>query len=235
MSFARPLKAFLLLAAVWSASCASYVEGRVESVLLAALPRVVGPADRYEATVRGVDATASHVDEVHAVGIRVQRPRTPVIDRFEVELQDVSIDRASRQVTGIGAARAVVRVKPDDLTAYLAQQAWIARPSVRLRPPDRLEIGGFLQVPGMPFSGAAASFVGRLVADGPRLRVVVGSLELAGREAPPLLRSMAEAAINPLFDLSSYAVPSTIDRVDVQDEAIVVEASGSRVQVQRRP
>lgn len=235
MSTSSPLKALLLLAAAWSASCASYVDGRVEKVLVEAMPRVIGPADRYEATVRGADASASHVDEVHAVGTGVQRPRMPRIDRFQVDLQDVSIDRANKQVTGVGAARAVVQVKADDLGAYLARQAWIAQPKVRLRAPDRVEIGGFLQVPGMPVSGAAATFAGRLVPDGPRLRVVVTALEFAGRDAPPLLRGMAEAAINPLFDLSSYAVPSTIDRVDVQEDAIVIEASGSRMQVLRRP
>ena len=123
------LNATLLVASL-VAGCANYVEGRVEGAVLEALPQVLGPADRYEATVRGTNSNASHFDRVHAVGIRVQRPRTPMIDRIEVDLQDVSVDRPNKQVTGIGAAQTVVCVKSADLTSFLGQQNWIAQPSI---------------------------------------------------------------------------------------------------------
>ena len=106
-------------------SCASYVEGRAESVLLEAMPRVIGPADRYEASVRGANTSASHFDAVHAVGVRVQRPGIPVIDRFVVDLQDVELDRPNKQVTAIGSAQAAVRITAADLSTYLMSQRWI--------------------------------------------------------------------------------------------------------------
>ena len=196
------------------------------------MPRVIGPADRYEASVDGANATASHFDKAQVVGVRVRRPRTPVIDRFEVDLQDVSLDRPTKQVTRIGAARAVVRVKATDLTAYLSQQSWIAQPSVRLSSPDGVIISGLFKVPGVSLAATApASFRGRLVPNGPQLLVAVDSLSSGEREAPALLRGLVAAAINPLFDLSAYAVPSTIDSIQVQDDAIVIQAAGTQLSV----
>ena len=227
-------KAAFWVAPLLLASCATYVAGRAESALRGAMPRVIGPADHYEATVRGASADASHFDKVHVVGNRVQRPHTPVIDRFEVDLQDVTFDLPSKQVSGIGSARAAVYVKAVDLTAYLEQQRWIARPSVQLLPPDRLEVSGFFKVLGVDLAaGAPATFKGRLVTSGSQLRVAVDSLSLGDREAPGLLKGLVATAVNPLFDLAAYAVPSTVERVRVQDDAILLEASGSQLQTVR--
>ena len=131
---------------------------------------------------------------------------------------------------GIGAAQALVRLKAADLTSYLQQQSWIAQPTVQLALPDQVEVSGFLKVPGVDIAtGALATFKGRLVPNGSQLLVAVDSLSLGSREAPLLLRSLVAAAVNPLIDLSAYAVPSTIDRVRVDNEAIVMEASGSQL------
>ena len=221
-----------LLAAVMVAACTSYVEEHVEGVIIDTLPRVIGPADRYEATVQGANRDASYFDKVHAVGIRVQRRRTPVIDHLEVDLQDVSVDRPNRQVTAIGAAHASVRVRAADLTAYLQQQSWIAAPSVRLSAPDGIVVTGSFKLPGINLAlSSLASLRGHFVAEGPRLLVAVDSLSVGDREASALLRGLVATAINPFFDLPAYAVPSTIDRAILDDDAVVVEASGSRLTV----
>lgn len=232
MHRAGALLAGVLASAGLLSACASFVESRAESVLLEAMPRVIGPADRYVATVQGVNADASHIDGVLVVGDHVRRLRMPVIDRFNVDLRDVSVDRLNKQLTGIGAAQAGVRIKGADLTAYLQQQSWIAEPSVQLQPPDSVLVSGLLRVPGLSLATSApAAFRVRLIPDGPRLLVAVDSLAVGSREAPSLLRSLAATAINPLFDLSAYAVPSSIDRVSVEADTIVMEASGSRLKV----
>jgi len=209
-------------------SCESYVAERAESSLLETMPRVLGPADRYEVTVRGADTSASHFDLVSVVGVRVQRPKTPVIDRFEAALQDVSVDRPNKQVTGIGAAQAVVWVSAADLQSYLEQQSWIAQPQVRLVPPNGITVTGSLRIPvGGAALSASTSFSGRLVPSGSQLLIAVDALSLGDRQAPPLLRSLVGTAVNPLFDLSDYAVPSTIDRISVQSGwAMRADAAG---------
>lgn len=216
-------------------SCASYVEGRAESELLEAMPRVIGPADCYEATVHGADSSASHFDVVHAVGIRVQRLGVPVIDRFVVELQDVELDQPNKQVTAIGAAQAAVRITAADLSTYLKSQRWVEQPVVSLMPPDVVAVSGVLRVLGLPITvETQATFRGRLVASGSKLRVEINGLSAGGRSAPPLALGLIEMAINPLLDLSAYAVPSTIDRVRVEGDAIDLVASGSRMTLSRR-
>ena len=229
MQSSRAVLAGALASAGLLGACASYVESRVESVLLEALPRAIGPADHYDATVQGANADASHFDRVLVVGERVRRPRTPVIDRLNVNLQDVSLDRPNKQVTGIGAAQAGVRIKAGDLTAYLEQQSWIAQPTVELQPPDSVLVSGLLRVPGLSLATSGqASFRTRLIPEGPRLLVAVDSLAMGSREAPTLLRGLVATAINPLFDLSAYAAPAKIDRVGIEADVIVLEASGSQ-------
>lgn len=225
----------LLVALSLLSSCASYVESRAGSVLLDAMPRVIGPADRYEATVRGANASASHFDAVHAVGVRVQRPGVPVIDRFVVDLKDVELDRPNKQITAIGAAQAAVRITAADLSTYLVTQRWIEQPVVSLMPPDIVAVSGVLRVPGLPIVAATqATFRGRLVASGPKLRVAIDALSAGGRSAPPLALVLIETAINPLLDLAAYAVASTIDRVRVESDAIDLVASGTRMTLSPR-
>jgi hypothetical protein len=203
--------------------------------LLEALSQALGPADRYEATVVGANSSGTHFEKVQVAGVRVQRHNTPVIDSFDIELKDVSIDRPNKQVTGIGAARAMVRVTAADLTSYLQQQRWIGQPHVRLSAPDGVVVDGNLTVPGLGHTPSApALFSGRLAVSGSRLLLVVDSLSIADRQAPPLVRSLVATAINPLLDLSAYAAPSRIDRVAVHADAIQLDASGSQMQVSGR-
>lgn len=218
---------FLVAALV--AACATYVEGQVENALIEALPRVLGPADRYGATVEGPNRDASHFDRVHAVGVRVRRPVGPVVEQIEVDLQDVSVDRQNKRITRIGGARATVRVKASDLTAYLAQQNWVSQPSVRLLPSGGVIVSGLFRVPGLDLAtGPAAEFRGRLVPDGSRLLVAIDSLHVGERDAPALWRGLLATAVNPLIDLSAFVAPSRIDWVSVQGDSLVLEASGSR-------
>ena len=219
-----------LAAATLLASCGTYVEQRVESVILEALPRVVGPATHYDATVRGAAADLSHFEQVRAVGVGVRRSRTPVLERIELNLLDVAVDRQARQITSIGEASVTVTLSAADLAAYLGERRWIADPVVRVEAPATVIVSGRLKMPGTevlpPLSG---EFRGSLVARGSQLLLSVESLHLGEREAPALARGLIGQAINPLFDLAHYAIPSRIDRVAVEKDVIVVSASGSQI------
>lgn len=212
------------------ASCAAYVEQRVESVIVEALPRVVGPADRYEATVRGANAAATHFDQVSAVGARVQRPRAPVLDRVEMDLFDVSVDRAAKRVTSVGDARANVKLRAEDLAAYLGRQSWIEAPTVRFDSSAEVIVSGRLKLPGLALmSNSIAEFRGRLIPHDSQLLLEVASLRLGDREAPALALGVVEQAINPIFNAADHAVPSRIDAVVVDGASLVIAASGSQM------
>ena len=224
----------LLVVAAFLASCAAYVEQRLEAAIVEALPQLLGPADRYEVGVRGVDAQGSHIEAVRAVGTRIQRPRSPVLDRIEVELLDVAFDRSAKRVTAVGTATATLRLRADDLTAYLAKQRWIERPSVRLVAPAGIVVAARLQLPGLELPTAfSVEFRGRLIAAESKLLLAVDGLDLGDRAAPWLARGLIERAINPLFDLAPHALPARIDSVEVDGDALAVHASGSRITLRR--
>jgi len=216
------------------ASCQSYVGQRLEGVILEALPRVVGPADRYDAVVHGASADLSHFDQVLAVGVRVRRPSTPVIERIQLDLLDVTVDRNARQITSIGKANVSVTLSASDLAAYLGQQPWMADPVVRMVEPADAVISGRLRIPGLSLGPGLSpalmgEFRGHLETRDSQLWLGIDSLRLGGREAPAFARQLIQQGINPLFDVASYAVPSRIDSARVENGAIVVTASGSQI------
>ena len=219
-----------LAAATLLTSCGTYVGQRVESVILEALPRAVGPATHYDATVRGASADLSHFEQVSAVGVGVRRPRTPVLERIELNLHDVVVDRQARQITSIGDANVTVTLSASDLAGYLGEQRWIAEPVVRVEAPATVIVSGRLNLTGAGVLPVlSGEFRGSLVARGSQLLLNVESLRLGDHEAPALARSLIGQAINPLFDVAHYAIPSRIDRAKVERNAIVVSASGSQI------
>lgn len=224
----------LLLAPLVLASCASYVADRYQSMILEALPKVFGPADRYEVTVRGANADGSQFDHIHATGLRVRRHDMPVLDRLEVDLRGVSIDRSTKQVSDINAATATMQLRATDLSAHLSRQRWIERGSVRLEPPDGIILSGHLRIPGLAVAPPVlAEIRGRLVPSGPQLLLAIDGLSLGAREVPGLARLLVEQAVNPVFDLSAYAAPSQVDRVVIDSDTVRIESSGSRMRIRR--
>ena len=215
------------------ASCAAYRDRQVEGIVLEALPRLLGPADRYQVTVQDADASRSRVQAIRAVGVRVQRSGTPVLDRIDVSLRDVALDLPAKQVTSIGDASVSLHLLASDLRDYLATQQWLERPSVSFSAPADITIRARLTIPGVPGLGAPAEFRGRLLARGSALVLGIEAMSFGDRGAPLLVRSLVEQAINPIFDAGQYAVPSRLDSAAVEADALVIRASGSRLTVFR--
>lgn len=227
----RFLLAVALVVTVVAASiagCAGYVNQRLEAALREALPRLVGPAERYDVSVRGADAAGSRVDEVHAVGIRVQRPRTPVLARVDVTLRDVAVDRDARRVTSVGRATVALHLREQDMTDHLAGQRWVEGATVRFSGADEITVGGRLGIPGLTaLALLPAEFRGRVVARGAQLLLRIDAITIGAQAAPALARRAVEQAINPIFDAAEHAVPSQIDAVQVAAGELVIRASGS--------
>lgn len=222
----------LLLAAAFAATfvagCAGYVDQRLEAALRDALPRLVGAAERYDVSVRGADAAGSRVDEVRAVGIRVQRPRMPVLARVDVALRDVAVDREAGRVTRVGRADLALHLSEQDMTDHLARQPWVEGASVRFPGNDRITVGARLGIPGLTaLAPVPAEIRGRVVARGARLLLRVDAITLGAQAAPALARRAVEQALNPIFDASEHAVPSQIDSVQAAGGELVIRASGS--------
>lgn len=226
----RRRAAFGLLIGTWSlAFAARRLEDVAAQLLEAELPRVLGPAARYVATVGGAWPDGSHFERVEVLGERVARPGNPVIDRLQATLLDVEVDVPRRRVDAIGDARAEVRIRAADLAAFLQQQGWVQEAAVAFEGANRIVVTGRPSMAGyttVPALGKA-EFRGRLLPHGSTLRLTVDAVRIAGFEATELTRGVLEGTINPLFDTSAYAVPSEVDAVEVQGESLVIQASGS--------
>lgn len=229
-ALARAAVVLAALPCLLLAACTTVLDARAEAALRDALVRVVGPAESYDVEVQGASLDGSRFEHVRFVGRRIARANAPLLDRLELDLRGVVVDRAAKSLTAVASSRAELRVRGDDLAAYLRRSEWIADPLVRLEAPDRIVVTGSPRLAGVAL-GDSAEFAGRLSAAGAQLRLAVDRLRIGGASAPPLLRAVVERAINPLFDLAGSALPAQIDAVVVAGGAIRIDASGSRLPV----
>jgi hypothetical protein len=223
---ARLFAAAVVLAA---AACSTYLDARAEAALREALLRVVGPAESYDVRVSGASLDGSRFERVRFVGRRIARADAPVLDRLELDLQGVVVDRAAKSLTAVGTTRVELQLKGTDLAAFLGR--WLGEPRVTLAPPDRIAIVGTPRLGGIALGGAgAAELQGRLVGQGSELFLTIERIRLGRGEAPPLARAILERAINPIFDVADAPLPTRLDAVEVgADDTVRIAASGSRL------
>ena len=223
-------KRLLLVTALLIASCASYTDQRAQTALLQALPKLVGPADSYTATVHGVSGDGTRIEQVQATGVRVRRPNMPVFERIELRLSGVVVDTATKRMTSVGDARLSLRLNAAEVAAYLGSSDWIDQPAVRFSAPDKIFISGRLKIAGIALvSTATADLEGRLQARDTQLRLGVDALAWRGQTAPALVRGLVEQAINPILNVAQYPLPARIDSAVVDGNVIIITASGSNL------
>ena len=220
----------LLVTSLLIASCASYTDQRAQTALLQALPKLVGPADSYTASVQGVSGDGTRIERVQATGVRVRRPNMPVFERIELRLSGVVVDTATKRMTSVGDARLSLRLNAAEVAAYLGSSDWIDQPAVRFSAPDKIFISGRLKIAGIALvSTATADLEGRLQARDTQLRLGVDALAWRGQTAPALVRGLVEQAINPILNVAQYPLPARIDSAVVDGNVIIITASGSNL------
>jgi len=222
-------RCFAVAALLATTACSSYLDARAEAALRDALLRVVGPAESYDVRVSGSSLDGSRFERVRFVGRRIARAHAPVLDRLELDLQGVVVDRDAKALTALAAARVELQLKGADLAAFLSP--WLGEPDVRLEPPDRVAVVGTPRIGGIALGDAgSAELEARLVGTGSRLFLTIDRIRLGRSEAPPLARLVVERAINPILDVADAPLPARIDAVEVgSDDTIRIAASGSRL------
>jgi len=210
-------------------ACSPYLDARAEAALRDALLRVVGPAESYDVRVSGASLDGSRFDRVRFVGRRIARADAPVLDRLELDLQGVVVDRVAKSLTAVATTHVELQLKGADLAVFLSR--WLGEPQVTLAPPDRIAIVGTPRIGGIALGGAGgAELQGRLVGAGTQLFLAIDRIRLGRGEAPALARVVVERAINPIFDVVEAPLPARLDAVDVgADDTIRIAGSGSRL------
>ncbi|HSC62097.1 MAG TPA: hypothetical protein VLD35_00565, partial [Caldimonas sp.] len=157
-------RCFAVAAVLATTACSTYLDARAEAALREALVRVVGPAASYDVRVSGASVDGSLFERVGFVGRRIARAGAPVLDRLELDLQGVVVDRAAKSLTAVAAARVELQLKGADLAEFLGR--WLAEPRVTLAPPDRIIVVGTPRIGGIALGGpGGAELQGRLAAN----------------------------------------------------------------------
>ncbi len=224
----------MLCGALWVSGCASLLDSRFEQIISAELPRVIGPAARYEVNVAGarVNGEIADLKQVRTLGERVSRERSPVLDRVEVTMADVVVDRTEKRLVSLGAADANVRVLPSDIAAFLDAKPGLDNVNVSLQPPYEMTVETQFAVAGFALPRFARGKVrGRLVLSDGNLIMEVADLRIAGYPAGTIPAIVLETLINPLVDLSALPAPSRVTSVQVTPNAVLLTASGSHTSI----
>ena len=229
----RPAPLLAALAALVAGGCS--VDGRVESEIERALPAALGPAERYDATVDGVDLGDGTAERVSVVGERVDREDAPLIDRLDIELRGVRFDRTSKRITGAESARATARVTAGDLAAYLERQRGVGQARVTLRAPDRAVVRIDGEVEGLRLP-VAAEVRGRLAARDGTVRLDVEGVRAGGFGLGGAIARALDDRLNPVVDLTDESLALRVTGVRVEGDVLVLESTGdvSGLRLRRR-
>lgn len=208
-------------------ACASVIDNRAEAIIHDELPRLVGPAREYRVEAGGVAPSSGRLQTVHVVGDRIARPGAPVIDRAEVSLRDVHVDRNERRLIALGGADARARVLAADIAAHLDARPGLDAVEVQFHGDDEIAVSAVPSIAGFTLpSGTRVRLRGHLVPRGPHLNLEVTDLRAAGFPIGTWPKFALETLLNPIVDLSRLPAPARIDRARVEGEALIIEASG---------
>jgi hypothetical protein len=197
----------------------------MEQSIRAELPRLIGPADRYEVTVSrsaaGMIAGRIPWIEIHGHNVRaIQRLN---LDELLVRLEGVRFNRTdhtvrvieqSRFEAGIGAG-SIVRFIHSRSPALRDVRVTITRGEIRVRvTPSLLGLGVPIEVDGRPVLRGATAI------DFEASRISLLRLGL-----PEFVVRRLEERVNPLVDLSTLSFPVRLSAVSVNSERVVVNGT----------
>lgn len=212
--------------------CDRPVNRIAERQIRRALPDLIGPARQYDVRVRNAwnRTLGGRLSQVAIDGHQVQIMNGLVLDRLQLDLQDVRVDTRKQKVREIREARFVATVSKPNIDEYLAGETALAenlrRPRVAIHTDNRVTLSAERVTFGI---GVPFSLTGPLVIAGPRRiaidpqRMMFIGIPIWG---PPLdlLKSRFETGLdlNHLpFPVTLRAIRTEPDRIALSGEADV--------------
>lgn len=229
----RPLLLPVLLLALGTGCVPS--TGQIERGLERELPKLLGPADRYDVEIEGLRARSGEASRVSAVGERVRLADGPVVDRIDLELRGVRYDRGQDRLERVESARATARITPLDLADFLETHRNVREAAVTLEAPNRATIRLRPEVGGIALPrGVAAEVSGTLEPEGRRLRFEVTDVQAGGIGLGRAAATGLSELVNPLVDLSETPADLRITGVRVEDGVLRLDATGNPTGIRLR-
>jgi hypothetical protein len=201
----------------------------VEHSIQAELPRMIGPADRYQVSVSrsGGSLLAGRIPWVEIEGRNVRAIEGLNLDRLHVRLEEVRFRRSDHTVEEIGQTRFEAGLGADSVTRFVQRRSPGLR-DVRVRfssglvrvhaTPALLGIGFPLEIEGRPVlhGTTAINF------DASRVALLrLGLPEFAVRRL--------EAQVNPLVDLATMPFPLQLTAVQIAGNQAVITGTATLI------
>lgn len=199
----------------------------VERSILAELPQVIGPAERYQVTVSrsSGNLVAGRIPWIDIHGRNVRAIEGLNLDELLVRLEGVRFDRSKRALEEVDQSRFEARLGAASLTRYLQQRSPMLRDvqlrftegHVRVRAtPALLGLGVPVEVTGRPViqGGTALHF------DADRVAVLRVGL-------PAFVAERLEATVNPLVDLAAMPFPLQLSTVAIQGDRAILTGTAT--------
>ncbi len=225
-------RATLLSFTLWLASCATVVDTRVEQLVAAELPRLIGAAACYDVNVDGAREAGEILDirRVRIAGERVERAGSPVLQRIDVTMTDLVVDRREKRLRSLGTADASALLLPADIAAFLDTRPSLEKVQVALFPPSEISIETQFAIAGFALPRSTGARIrGRLIASDGRLIMEIIDLRVAGFPVTTIPSIVAEKLMNPLVDLSGLPAPARVTSVQNMPDAVLLRASSSLI------
>ncbi len=192
------------------------------------MPRIIGPAERYEVDVSGVNLVSGQARRITAQGTRVQPEKAPLLERVDVELRDVTYNLREKKIERVGDALITAQVSRTDLTEFLENHRNLQEVAVTLESPDQVTIRARPELSGMEIPvGLNLSVTGRLAAEDTEVHYTLRDARALGISLGSSVAEALSEAINPLIDLSNMPCVLEVTEMRVEDEAIRVSATGN--------
>lgn len=229
-----PVRFCLALAACllsFISGCVNLPQHKVEDMITASLPSVLGPADDYQTHVTGHwdSILRGHVKEITVHGDNVQMSHYITVQTIDIDCQDISVDTNSHEIQSLGPFTFVITINQAAVDRYLL----LTSDEVNDRPPDlrvqlrqkdiNVSCAEKVIEEKIPMS---VSGVLRLSAPGSnKLNFIPNRASVLKVKLPEKLVRYAMSRVNPVIDLTQTTVPITVTGVDAHDDLITVSGT----------
>jgi hypothetical protein len=219
----------LVLPLLWG--CGPDREMHAAREVVAHAPEYIAPAERYQATVRGLSTHRAR--SIAIIGSAVQIEQHLVVDPLTLTLYDAQFVQQPFRVTSIRTATFSARISEAAANNYLRQQV---HPSVgytgEINNVRVLFQRNLVKVTAM-ISRVPVTTSGRVrIDDGLRVQYVPEKLEALGVGIPRIAQSLLADQVNPLVDLSGLRFVPHITQVTVNPGELLISGTAELRPVQ---
>ncbi len=215
------LLVFCVSVVPWLVGCAGAASSYAEREIERRAAEYIGPADRYDADVRGL--TTSSARQVTLVGTNVRPRPNLVLDTLTLDLRGVQYRRDPFAVTRVEDAAFAMRVSEAAVNAFLRAQgrtgnALLSNAQVAFLP-NEVRVAADMRVAGETIHVTTA---GAFQAQGTQVQYVPQRLAVAGLPVPATILPQFAALINPAADLGGLRFTPRIQTITVESGAVAL-------------